>query len=403
MLVMSPNQRELVAAVPSPHSRLMPCLPSAPKVQSPKVCPMLSSLIGTPIADLDTPCLLVDLEALDANIAVIASRLEQCEIAWRPHAKAHKSLAVAHRLLKAGAFGITCAKLGEAEVYAAAGIGDILIANQVVGPIKTRRLAALARSTDVMVAVDSLANAREIHAAAEAVGSCPRVLIEVDIGMHRAGVAPGESAVELAVHISSLGHIRFSGVMGWEGHAVAIADPDDRAREIRDAVGRLLGTAEKIRFAGIPVGIVSCGGTGTFLTVSDLPGVTEIQAGGGIFGDTFYRSLDVPVQPALSLQATVTSRPTPRRIIVDAGRKSIDPSTMPPSVVGVDNVEAIALSAEHGTISLIRDSDAPRVGDRLKLAIGYSDQAVHLHEHLFAIRDERVEALWPIQARGRLQ
>jgi len=364
---------------------------------------MHTSVIGTPIADLDTPALLVEIEALDANIAVIAGVLKQRGIGWRPHAKAHKSPAVAHRLLKAGAFGVTCAKLGEAEIYAGAGIVDILVANQVVGPIKTRRLAALARSTDIMVAVDSLTNARQINAAAEVAGSSPRVLIEIDSGMHRAGVAPGESAVELAKQVASLGHIRFAGVMGWEGHAVAIADPGRRSQEIRNAVGRLVSTAEQIRSAGIPIGIVSCGGTGTFLAASDLPGVTEIQAGGGIFGDAFYRMLDVPVQPGLSLLVTVTSRPTPTRIIVDAGRKSVDPSNIPPSVVGLDHVEAIGLSAEHGTISLSRDAETPGVGDRLTLAIGYSDQAVHLHERLFAIRDGHVEAVWPTLARGKLQ
>lgn len=364
---------------------------------------MLSSLIGTPVVDLDTPALLVDLEALDTNIALLGGVLRDRGIGWRPHAKAHKSPAIAHRLLKAGAFGITCAKLGEAEVYAAAGVADILIANQVVGPIKVRRLAALARSVDVMVAVDSLGNATEINAAARAAGSFPRVLIEVNSGMDRAGVAPGDAAVELAKRIFALGHIRFCGVMAWEGHTVAIADPDLRARRIRESVGSLLRTAEEIRAIGIPVGVVSCGGTGTFLTASDLPGVTEIQAGGGIFGDAFYRELGVPVQPALSLLVTVTSRPAPARIIVDAGRKSIDPSNMPPSVIGFDNVESIGLSAEHGTIRLSGASTVPCMGDRLTLAIGYSDHAVHLHEQLFAIRDGRVEAVWMTQARGKLQ
>lgn len=361
------------------------------------------AFVGTPVAELDTPVLLVDVEALDANIGLLAGVLRDRGKAWRPHAKAHKSPAIAHRQVRAGALGITCAKLGEAEVFAASGIDDILIANQVVGPIKTRRLAALARSIDVMVAVDSLGNAREINAAAEAAGSFPRVLIEINSGMNRAGVEPGDAAVELAKQIAALGQIRFSGVMAWEGHTVGIADSELRARQIRESIDLLLMTAEEIRAVGLPVEIVSCGGTGTFLTVSEMPGVTEIQAGGGIFGDAFYRRLDVPVEPALSLQVTVTSRPSTTTIVVDAGRKTVDPSNHPPSVIGLDYVDSIGLSAEHGTIRLSRHSQTPRVGDHLHLAIGYSDQAVHLHEQLVATRNGQVEAIWPTEARGKLQ
>jgi D-serine deaminase-like pyridoxal phosphate-dependent protein len=162
-------------------------------------------------------------------------------------------------------------------------------------------------------------------------------------------------------------------------------------------------TAEAIRAAGIPVQIVSCGGTGTFLNVRDIPGVTEVQAGGGIFGDGFYRSLDVPVEPALSLMVTVTSRPAPDRVIFDAGRKSVDPSNRAPEVPELASVTGIALSAEHGTIRLGEPCEHPRIGDRLRLHIGYSDQAVHLHEQLIAVRDEQVVAIWPTETRGRLQ
>lgn len=364
---------------------------------------MTSSLVGLPVAALDTPALIVDLDVLDTNIAYMAGLLRERGVGWRPHAKAHKSPAVAHRLIAAGAHGITCAKLGEAEVYAASGIRDILVANQVVGPIKTRRLANLALDADVIVAVDNIANAREIDAAAAVAGSRPRVVIEIDSGMGRAGVAGVDAAVMLAREISSLPNVRFAGVMGWEGHAVGIPDAAEREREIRAAVGRLLVAVEAIRAAGIAVEIVSCGGTGTFVTASDMAGITEVQAGGGIFGDAFYRQLDVPVRPALSLQVTVTSRPAPDRIVFDAGRKALDPTNMAPEVVGLDGVSGIGLSAEHGTIRLRCGSDDLRVGDLLRLNVGYSDQAVHLHEQLIAVRDDRVVAVWPTLARGRLQ
>lgn len=364
---------------------------------------VITSIVGQGIDALDTPALLVDADALAANVALMATTLRQRGTEWRPHAKAHKSPAVAHLLLEAGAHGITCAKASEAEVYAAAGVNDILVANQVVGPIKTRRVAHLARYADVAVAVDSFENVLEHEAAASAAGTSPRLLVEIDCGMNRAGVPPGENAVRLAERIAALKHVRFGGVMTWEGHTLGIADPAEREAAVRAALVPVLETVEAIRATGIDVPIVSCGGTGTFLATAGIPGVTEIQAGGGIFGDRFYRDLDVPVQPALGMLVTVTSRPTPTRIIIDAGRKSIDPTAMPPELCDVDHVASMAFSAEHGTIELCRADDEIRVGDRLRLNIGYSDQAVHLHEQMFVIRGEEIDSVWPTAARGRLQ
>ncbi|HVL22544.1 MAG TPA: alanine racemase [Thermomicrobiales bacterium] len=364
---------------------------------------MLTTLIGSSLDQIDTPALLVDIDTMQANMALMAAALAERGIGWRPHAKAHKSPAIANLELDAGAFGITCAKVSEAEVFARAGVRDILIANQVVGPIKTRRFANLARLADVICAVDSMDGARQLDAAAAEAGTTPRVVIEIDSGMGRAGTQPGAPTVELAQAIGELRHLRFAGLMAWEGHACAINEADPRATAIRTAVGQLVDTAEAVRAAGMPVDIVSCGGTGTFLNVLDIEGVTEVQAGGGIFGDGFYRALDVPVQPALSLMVTVTSRPAPDRIIVDAGRKSVDPSNRPPEAPSLPNVAAMAFSAEHGTIHLTGPCETPRVGDRLRLHIGYSDQAVHLHEQLIAARDECVVAIWPTETRGKLQ
>ncbi|MGC4193252.1 MAG: DSD1 family PLP-dependent enzyme [Thermomicrobiales bacterium] len=364
---------------------------------------MLTTLVGLPLDQIDTPALLVDLPALDRNIAIMAEATASRGVGWRPHAKAHKSPAIAHRLLNAGALGVTCAKLGEAEVFAASGVRDILIANQVVGPIKARRLAALATYCDVMVAADSLENARQLEEAARTFDSHPRVVIELDSGMTRAGVAPGVPAVALAKELAAMTGIRFAGLMSWEGHTLGVTPLAARQDAIREAVSAVTATADAIRAAGIPVEVVSVGGTGTFLTSRELEGVTEVQAGGGIWGDRFYRDLDVPVEPALSVMVTVTSRPAPDRIIVDAGRKTVDPSNVVPEVVGLDGVAGVALSAEHGTIRLAEPNETIRVGDRLRLHVGYSDQAIHLHENLIVVRDDRVIALWPTLTRGKLQ
>jgi D-serine deaminase-like pyridoxal phosphate-dependent protein len=322
---------------------------------------------------------------------------------WRPHSKANKCPAIVQKQIEAGAIGVTCAKLGEAEVMAAAGIRDILIANQIVGPIKARRLAALAAQADPIVAIDSLGNVNELDAAARAHGTRPRVVIEVNTGMNRCGVEPGECVMSLARAITEAQGLRFAGLMAWEGHVLTIADEGERARAIQKACGILTGQADALREAGIPVEIVSAGGTGTYLTSAGVEGITEIEAGGGIWGDIFYQELGANVKPALSLLTQVTSRPTPTRVVVDAGRKTIDPSLRQPRPNGLELCKPGSFSAEHGIFELAAPSDTPKVGDRLTFSIGYSDQCNHLHENFYGIRNGVLECIWPISARGKLQ
>jgi D-serine deaminase-like pyridoxal phosphate-dependent protein len=366
---------------------------------------MLTTLVGLPVSALDTPALLVDIATMDRNIAHIAETMREHGVQWRPHAKGHKTPAIAHRQIAAGAIGVTVAKVSEAEVMAASGIDDILIANQVVGPIKTRRLAALIAATgaDVIVAVDNPANVRELDDAAAAFGVRPRVVVEVDSGMKRCGVAPGEATVTLAKTVAASPHLRFAGLMAWEGHTVSMTDHDQRRDEIAQAIARLTGAAEEVRAAGLPVEIVSCGGSGTYLHAAPQPGITEVQAGGATMGDGFYRDLGATIEPALTLLTTVTSRPTADRVIVDAGRRAIDPSQKAPGVRGLDGVQAMRFSAEHGVLTLDGPTEWPRVGDRLELEVNYTDQAVHLHESLFALRDGVIAAVWPVACRGRTQ
>jgi D-serine deaminase-like pyridoxal phosphate-dependent protein len=228
------------------------------------------------------------------------------------------------------------------------------------------------------------------------------VVIEIDSGMKRGGAQPGEATVALAKQLVTMPNLRFAGVMAWEGHAMAIPDAEARRAAILEAIELVTTTADAIRAEGIPVDIVSCGGTGTLTTARGAKGVSELQAGGGIFGDAVYRGLEVPVKPALTVQVTVTSRPNPSTILIDAGRKTVDPSAMAPEVMGIDNVQSTGWSAEHGTIRLSEPSDTPRVGDRLTLQVGYSDQAVHLHEQFYVQRKGTIVAVWPTLARGKL-
>ncbi|MBX6773282.1 MAG: alanine racemase, partial [Chloroflexi bacterium] len=189
------------------------------------------AIIGRSKWELDTPALCVDLDVMDRNIRKMAGRIIGAGKNWRPHTKGQKVPAIAHKEIAAGAIGVTCAKLGEAEVMAGAGIRDILIANQIVGREKIARLVGLQRHADVMVAIDSPENAREISDAATAMGVTVRVLVEVDVGLHRAGVEPGEPALRLSEYAAALPGLRYSGLMAWEAHATTILDPEKK-REV---------------------------------------------------------------------------------------------------------------------------------------------------------------------------
>ena len=366
---------------------------------------MMNHLIGQPKAALDTPALLVDLDVLQRNIDRMATTIvREAGVGWRPHTKAMKTPALAHKCLEAGALGITCAKLGEAEVMASAGIGDILVANQIVGATKIDRLVNLCRHADVMVCVDDIGNVRAIDEAARTTGVRPRVLIEVDVGMNRAGVPPGEPAVSLAKQICDLGNVRFAGLQTWESHSLRADDVTEKRRMVAEALKAFTATAEQIREAGIAVDILSCGGTGTYWISAFEPGITEIEAGGGIYCDVRYRHrFGVDHEYALTVLSTVTSRPTTKRIVCDAGFKTMSASHGDPELIGHGPVETFALSAEHGVITLAEASDSPRSGEKLEIVPGYSDSTVFLHDHLIATRGDRVEAVWPLPGRGKLQ
>jgi len=360
--------------------------------------------IGRSKADLDTPALLVDLDIMDANIRRITETCRAHGVAWRPHIKGQKAPDIVRKEVQAGAIGITCAKLGEAEIMAAAGFKNILIANQIVGAIKVRRLLDLCESADPIVAVDGTENVLELAKAAHSRGRRLRVVIEVNIGMNRAGVAPGLPVRGLAAAIAEHPGLQLVGLMGWESHAVMLADPGEKERTIRLAIGELTASADACRQAGHRIEIVSCGGTGTFPVCVQQPGITEVQVGGGIFGDLHYRNhyhVDFPC--ALSLLATVTSRPTPTRIVLDAGKKAMSGDAAMPEPIGIAGVSNLRLSAEHATIELTAPNNTVRVGGRVELQVGYGDTTVHLHDEIVGMRRGRVEVIWPITARGKLK
>ena len=359
------------------------------------------SNIGMTLDELDTPFLWTDVAQLDANIQTVADYFAAAGVGWRPHTKGVKTPAIAHKFIAAGALGITCAKLGEAEVMVAAGIREILIANQTVGPHKYRRLAALQRQANVIAAVDDASTLPGLSAAALAAGVEIPLLVEVNGGMNRAGTEPGEATVELAHQIHNTPGLRLDGLMAWEGHTLALPE-NERAAGIHKAIGLLLSSAEACRAVGLPVKIVSCGGSGTMTVTAHIPGITEMQAGGAIFGDATYQRWHAPTRSALFVRVVVSSRPAPDRIIVDAGWKTLPALITQPVPIGVEGVVKVSMSAEHGTVALDRPNDSLRVGDFIDFIVGYGDNTLCLHDEIVGVRDGRVEAIWPVSARGKL-
>lgn len=361
-------------------------------------------MIGADKRSLDTPVLLVDLDVMEGNVARMAAACRSRGVGWRPHTKGLKIPAIAHKALKAGALGVTCAKLGEAEIMAAAGIRDILIANQIVTLEKLARLAGLRHHADVAVLVDDPGNVAALGAAARAAGVVLRVLIEIDIGMGRAGLQPGPAVRALAETIAQTDGVQLAGVEGWEAHTTQIADPREKATAIAQAVGLLTNTATSLRAAGFAIDIVSCGGTGTYQSTVQQPGVTEVQASGGILSDVRYRTkYNVDHPYSLTVMTTVISRPTAHRIICDAGKKAMSTDSGDPLPIGIAGKYSLRFSAEHVNIETEQPNSSLSVGDRLEFVVGYSDTTVHLHDEMVGVRDGRVEIIWPIVGRGKMK
>ncbi|MGE3821963.1 MAG: alanine racemase [Isosphaeraceae bacterium] len=365
---------------------------------------MLLSPIGMPLDALDTPTLLLDLTKFERNVATMARRFRESRIAWRPHAKAFKSPAIAHALRKAGAIGVTVAKVSEAEVMVAGGIDDVLIAHLVVGPTKTARLAALQRQGEVKATVDHPSQVEPLSQAAQAIGVTIGLLVDVDLGMERCGVNAPKAAAALAQRVASAPGLRFDGVMGYEGHTLLIENPEEKRQAIETAIGRLLDARTEIERAGLPCRIVSAGGTGSYQISSTIPGLTEIQAGGGVFACRYYTEL-CKVQghePAIALLATVVSRPEGNRAILDIGQKSVSGYRTPPVLRDYPGCEVVSLSAEHAKVSLA-DGTSLEIGEKVIVIPGYSDFTFVLHDRVLAQRDGIVESVWELTGRGKLQ
>jgi len=356
-------------------------------------------LIGKPVDALSTPALVIDIVGLDANLHRMADYFAVRPAKLRPHFKSHKCVSLARRQLAAGsAVGITCAKLAEAEVLVAGGIRDVLIANQVVGPAKARRVAALNREALVRVAVDSASNVAELGAAAVERGVEIGVLVEVDLGMKRCGVAPGQSSLALARLAAETSGIRFDGLQGYEGHVITLPDMSERLSRTRAAMDLLIGTRDMIRADGLVCRIVSGGGTGTYDITGAIDGIDEVQAGTYALMDSFYHTVRPEFVCCRWVEATIISAAVDRAV-ADVGLKGMGCDFGPPAVIGFPKVDVPYVAEEHTPINGLKAA----VGERVRLIPTHGCTTNNLHRRMWVSRDGIIEDVWPIEGSGCLE
>lgn len=363
--------------------------------------------IGDPLEALDTPSMIVDLAAMEANITRLMAHFRGSNIHVRPHLKTVKSPELAHTLLAAGATGCCVAKVSEAEIMAQADIEDLLITSEIVGAPKVARLVALVQQhPHIKVVVDSLAGAQALNQAMHDSQLQLNVLIDLNVGQDRCGVLPGEEALALARHIGGMRNLQLIGIQGYEGHLQHLHDPAERTQRCRQAMHLLTTTATQLREAGFPIEIVTTGGTGTAEICASCEGVTEVQPGSFIFMDTDYRNAIGPVYSnALTILSTVISHPAPNRAVVDAGLKSLSIDSGMPEPKGLPNITYRPGGDEHGIVTWEHNASyvTLAVGDRIEFIPSHIDTTVNLHDYYYAYRHGRVEAIWPVAARGKVQ
>ena len=353
------------------------------------------SAVGRPLTEVVTPALVLDLPAAERNIRRMADAIASLPATLRPHVKTHKSPDLALRQAAAGARGFSTATVWEAMVLAEAGLDDLFVVNVVEGPAKIAALAALARERRVLVAVDALANAERLSRAAVAAGATLGVLVEVDTGMRRCGLADPAAVAGLAARLVGLPGLRLEGLTGYEGHCSLEDDVARRAVKQRAAMGVLLAASDALRAAGLPCPIVSAGGTRTWWMTAATPGVTEVQAGTYVLTDRFHSGVEGGFEPALGVLTTVLSR-HPDRIVVDAGSKSVADADRA-AIAGHDAAN-LGFDEEHGRFAAL--PGGPEPGDAVTLLPGYAPSTVNMYDAYHVTSGNMVVDVWPVVPRG---
>lgn len=360
--------------------------------------------VGMRLEDVDTPALILDLDAFETNLKRLTDALPP-RVRVRAHAKTHKCPEVGKRQIAAGAVGLCCQKVSEAEAMVDGGIADVLVSNEIVGARKLERLAALAKRARMGVCVDHADNVRDVEAAMKRAGAKIDVYLELEIGMRRCGVAPGAPAVALARAIVASPSLRFAGIHAYHGRAQHIRSMDERRGVIEKAASYVQHTKALLQEAGIACPIVTGAGSGTFMFEVALGAWDEIQPGSYAFMDSDYaRNEWAPPLPrfehSLFVLAGVMSRPSPELAIVDAGLKASSVDSGLPVVWQRPGLVYARASDEHGWVEIGQEAAAPALGDKLLLVPGHCDPTINLYDWYVCVRKGVVEALWQITARG---
>jgi D-serine deaminase-like pyridoxal phosphate-dependent protein len=361
------------------------------------------------VSDLDTPSLLVDLDRLEANLDRMAQIARAADLQLRPHTKTHKTPEIARMQVERGAVGVTVAKIGEAEIMADAGLDDIFIAHQIVGPQKIERLLALAQRATVAVGVDSLDAAGPLSMAFAQQGLRLPVLIEVDVGLHRCGVSP-EEAPDLARDINTLPGLHLAGLFTYPGHVYAARNDNEVAGVAAYECRIMAELAEHVSRIADVRGRISGGSTPTAAHYHPEWGLTEIRPGTYVFNDRTQldRWSAQPANCALTVLATVVSAPAPGRAVLDAGSKALAADLAPTSpghgMLKEDNAALLVkLNEEHGFLDLSQADIRPRIGDKVEVIPNHCCVVCNLFDEMVAVRGGEVVETWPVAARGRLR
>lgn len=370
--------------------------------------------IGMPLAEVDTPALLIDLDAFDRNIARLAEVSRRTGVRLRPHSKTHKSPDVGRIQMAAGAVGVCCQKVSEAEVMVAGGVGNVLVSNEIAGRQKIARLAALTKRAQVAVCVDDATSIGQLGEAARHFETTIDTLVEINVGGNRCGIEPGEPAADLARAIAKEKGLRFGGLQAYQGRAQHLRTIEERRAAIDHAIRVTRDTVERIGRAGLACDIVGGAGTGTFELEAASGVYNELQAGSYVFMDADYARNKKPdgapfdtFEHALFVWASVMSTPTSERAVVDAGLKAFSTDCGPPVPWGMEGVIYERPSDEHGILNLKGSNLRPRNGDKVALVPGHCDPTVNLHDWYVGIRGFTghrpvVAAIWPVAARGAM-
>jgi len=360
--------------------------------------------IGMRLEEVDTPALILELDAFETNLKRLAD-LVKGRVRVRAHAKTHKCPEIGKRQVAAGAVGVCCQKVSEAEAMVDGGIADVLVSNEIVGARKLERLAALAKRARIGVCVDHADNVRELQMAAQRAGAKIDAYIELEVGMRRCGVAAGAPALELVKVIVASSNLRFAGIHAYHGRAQHIRSAEERRAVIQNSSLLVRNTKTLLEENKIICPIVTGAGSGTFMFEVELGAWDEIQPGSYVFMDRDYaRNEWAPPMPrfehSLFVLAGVMSRPSASLAVVDAGLKASSMDSGMPGVWQRPGLSYTHASDEHGWVEIGAGTVAPGLGDKLLLVPGHCDPTVNLYDWYVCVRAGVVEALWPITGRG---